>query len=179
MATARGPGRRHRAPAPVGGLDHRRPAGPGLRAPEPAARHLWRLFTSVDFAVVQIIALALLAVFGMTIRQLPDFAFRSRRRLRGRAGRLHARLRPVLGAGPGRPARAAVAVHVFPRPWFSAALLVLIVSIVICTLDRTPRLWRGVGDDPGRPARAVLRPAPARSASMSGALPRRPTAGCG
>ena len=35
---------------------------------------MWHLFTSVDFAVFQIIFLALLAVVGMTIKQLPDFA---------------------------------------------------------------------------------------------------------
>ena len=38
---------------------------------------MWGLFTSVDFAVIQIIVLALMAVVGMTIEQLPDFAFRS------------------------------------------------------------------------------------------------------
>jgi len=38
---------------------------------------IWRLLTSVDFAVAQIIVLVLLAVVGMTISQLPDFAFRS------------------------------------------------------------------------------------------------------
>jgi hypothetical protein len=40
-------------------------------APNVAARAgmaLWRLFTSVNFAVVQIIVLALLAVVGMTVR---------------------------------------------------------------------------------------------------------------
>ena len=38
---------------------------------------IWRLLTSVDFAVVQIIFLASLAAVGMTLQQLPDFAFRS------------------------------------------------------------------------------------------------------
>ena len=42
-----------------------------------AGMRLWRLFTSVNFAVVQIVAVAVLAVFGMTIRQLPGFAFRT------------------------------------------------------------------------------------------------------
>ena len=35
------------------------------------------LLTSVDFAVLQIIVLALFAAVGMTVRQLPGFAFRS------------------------------------------------------------------------------------------------------
>jgi cytochrome c biogenesis protein len=59
----------------------------------------------------------------------------------------------------------------FRSPWFSAALLVLVVSIVVCTLDRTPRLWRGVADirvvqpepfyDPKLPDRAAMRDVPA------------------
>src|SRR6185369_9432361 len=34
------------------------------------------------------------------------------------------------------------AFRVFTSPWFSAALAVLVLSIIVCTLDRTPRLWR-------------------------------------
>ena len=55
---------------------------------------------------------------------------------------------------------------VFRSPWFSAALVVLVTSIVVCTLDRTPRLWRGVSDirvaqpepyfDPRLPDRAAM-----------------------
>ena len=55
---------------------------------------------------------------------------------------------------------------VFRSPWFSAALVVLVVSIVVCTLDRTPKLWRGVSDirvaqpepyfDPRLPDRAAM-----------------------
>lgn len=48
--------------------------------PDPLARlgrAVWRLLTSVNFAVAQIIVLSLLAIVGMTIRQLPGFAFRS------------------------------------------------------------------------------------------------------
>ena len=50
-------------------------AGPGLATR--LGMRIWRLFTSVNFAVVQIVAVSVLAVFGMTIRQLPGFAFRS------------------------------------------------------------------------------------------------------
>ena len=32
--------------------------------------------------------------------------------------------------------------HVFTSTWFTLGLIVLVLSIVICTLDRTPRLWR-------------------------------------
>ena len=52
-------------------------------------------------------------------------------------------------------------------------LVVLLVSIVVCTLDRTPRLWRQSARHPRRPARPVLRPAAARP----GARWRRSAAG--
>jgi cytochrome c biogenesis protein len=34
--------------------------------------------------------------------------------------------------------------RVFSAPWFVLLLTLLVVSITICTLDRTPRLWRSV-----------------------------------
>jgi cytochrome c biogenesis protein len=34
--------------------------------------------------------------------------------------------------------------RVFSAPWFIFLLTLLVVSIVVCTLDRTPRMWRGV-----------------------------------
>src|SRR4249919_2336143 len=59
---------------------------------------LWHLFTSVDFAVFQIIFLLLLAVVGMTVKQLPDFAFRSATDYGLAMSQTHARYDPVLGA---------------------------------------------------------------------------------
>ena len=58
---------------------------------------LWRLLTSVDFAVVQIIFLSMLAVVGMTLQQLPDFAFRSAGDYATAMDEIHARYDPVLG----------------------------------------------------------------------------------
>lgn len=34
--------------------------------------------------------------------------------------------------------------RIFSAPWFAMMLSVLVVSIVCCTLHRTPRMWRGV-----------------------------------
>ena len=34
--------------------------------------------------------------------------------------------------------------RIFSAPWFVLVLTVLVISIVCCTLDRTPKLWRGV-----------------------------------
>jgi len=55
--------------------------------------------------------------------------------------------------------------HVFSSWWFSLSLVLLLISIVACTIDRTPRLWRDVSDvrvvqpdayfDPRLPNRAL------------------------
>ena len=127
---------------------------------------LWRLFTSVDFAVVQIIVLALLAVVGMTLQQLPDGAFRSAGDYAAQMDVLRARYDPILGPGVVEALERLGAFAIFRSPWFSLGLVVLVVSIVVCTLDRTPRLWRGVSDvrvvqpepffDPRLPDRAAM-----------------------
>jgi cytochrome c biogenesis protein len=103
---------------------------------------LWRLFTSVNFAVVQIVAVAVLAVFGMTIRQLPGFAFRSAADYATEMNRLRSIYEPVLGVGTVDLMERLQLFHVFNSTPFSVALLVLVISILICTLDRTPRLWQ-------------------------------------
>ncbi|HEV8403401.1 MAG TPA: cytochrome c biogenesis protein ResB, partial [Candidatus Limnocylindrales bacterium] len=122
--------------------------------------------TSVDFAVFQIIVLALLAVVGMTIKQLPDFAFRSATDYATAMDQLRERYDPVLGSAIVDVMERLSLFAVFRSPWFSAGLVVLVTSIIVCTLDRTPRLWRGVSDvrvaqpepffDPILPDRAAM-----------------------
>ncbi len=107
---------------------------------------LWGLFTSVDFAVIQIIVLALMAVIGMTIEQLPDFAFRSAGDYATAMEAMHERYDPVFGAGLVNVFERLGVFTVFESPWFGIALVVLVLSIIVCTLDRTPRLWRDVAD---------------------------------
>ncbi len=143
----------------------------GLGAPARIGRGLWRLLTSVDFAVAQIIVLALLAVVGMTIRQMPDFAFRSASDYAAALEDLHLRYDPVLGVGVVDVLERLSAFAIFRSPWFSLGLTVLVISIVVCTLDRTPKLWRGVRDvrvdqpepffDPRLPDRAAMTGVPA------------------
>jgi cytochrome c biogenesis protein len=96
----------------------------------------------VNFAVLQIILLALGATIGMTVRQLPDFAFRSLNAYRAEMAEIHARYDPAFGTGVVDVLERLQVFQVFKSTWFSAGLLVLVFSIVICTLDRTPRLWR-------------------------------------
>jgi cytochrome c biogenesis protein len=127
---------------------------------------LWHLLTSVDFAVAQIITLGLLAVVGMTIRQLPDFAFRSAGDYATAMDAIHARYDPVLGAAIVDVLERLSVFAMFRSIWFSAGLTILVISIVVCTLDRTPKLWRGVSEirvaqpepyfDPRLPDRAEM-----------------------
>jgi cytochrome c biogenesis protein len=132
---------------------------------------LWRLFTSVDFAVAQIIFLVLMAVVGMTIKQLPDFATRSATDYATAMADIHARYDPLLGASLVDTLERLSVFAIFRSAWFSAALVVLVLSIVVCTLDRTPKLWRGVREirvaqpepffDPRLPDRAAMDGVPA------------------
>ncbi len=129
---------------------------------------LWGLLTSVNFAVSQIIVLSLLAVVGMTVRQLPTFAFRSPSDYANEIARLHDRYDPVLGQGVVDIMERLQLFQVFTSVWFTIGMIVLIISITICTIDRTPRLWRQSAEvrviqpevyfDPRLPDRAVVAP---------------------
>jgi cytochrome c biogenesis protein len=144
--------------------DTARPPSPDVF--ERIGRAVLRLFTSVDFAVVQIIALSLLALVGMTIKQLPSFAFRSAGDYEAAMADLHARYDPAFGRGIVDALERLQLFHVFTSTWFTLGLIVLVVSIVVCTLDRTPRLWRQSKEirvvqpdpfyDPELPDRAAL-----------------------
>ncbi len=144
--------------------DTARPPAPDVF--ERIGRAVLRLFTSVDFAVVQIIALSVLALVGMTIQQLPSFAFRSVGDYENAMADLHARYDPTFGRGIVDALERLQLFHVFTSTWFTVGLVVLVISIVICTLDRTPRLWRQSKEirvvqpeafyDPTLPDRAAL-----------------------
>ncbi len=102
----------------------------------------------------------------MTIRQLPSFAFRSPADYATAMDAIHVRYDPVLGVGLVGLLERAQVFQVFSSWWFSASLVVLTISIVCCTLDRTPRLWRQGRDirvtqpdpfyDPRLPDRAAM-----------------------
>lgn len=139
------------------------------QAPGPAARlgnAAWDLLTSVDFAVLQIIVLALFALVGMTLRQLPGFAFRSPTDYANEMQKLHDIYDPTLGAGVVNALERLQLFQVFSSTWFSIGLVLLIISIVVCTIDRTPRLWRTSAEirvvqpdafyDPRLPDRALM-----------------------
>ncbi len=142
------------------------PARAPLNAPARLGRAIYRLLTSVRFAVVQIAALALAGVVGIIVPQLPGVAFRSPADYAEQVELLRARVEPTLGPGLARLFEALGFFRVFSAWWFTALLALLAVSIVVCTLDRTPRLWRSARDvrvtqpdvffDPTLPDRAVI-----------------------
>jgi cytochrome c biogenesis protein len=122
--------------------------------------------TSVNFAVAQIIVLSLLAVIGMTIRQLPTFAFRSASDYVSAMAAIHDQYDAVLGVGLVNALERLQVFHIFTSTWFTLSLLLLATSIIVCTLDRTPRLWRQSSEvrvvqpdpfyDPKLPDRAAM-----------------------
>ena len=78
----------------------------------------------------------------MTIRQLPGFAFRSVSDYQTAMAALHDRYDPVFGVGVVDVLERLQVFRIFSSTWFTLGLIILVVSIVVCTLDRTPRLWR-------------------------------------
>lgn len=116
--------------------------------------------------MLQIIVLALFGLVGMTLRQLPGFAFRSPTDYANEMDKLHALYDPVFGTGAVGALERLQLFHVFSSTWFSVGLVVLILSIVACTIDRTPRLWRQSADilvvqpdrfyEPSLPDRALM-----------------------
>ena len=116
----------------------RRPANPLARA----GRGVYGLLTSVRFAVVQIVAIALSGVVGIILPQLPSSAFRTAADYAAQMDTIRARLEPSIGAGAVAFLERLQLFRVFSAWWFTLLLALLVVSIVVCTLDRTPRLWR-------------------------------------
>jgi cytochrome c biogenesis protein len=112
-----------------------------------------------------------MGVVGMTIRQLPSFALLSVSDYQNQMARLHAIYDPLLGASVVDLLDRLQVFRIFSSTYFTLALLTLIASIVVCTLDRTPRLWRQVRDvrvvqpdpyyDPSLPDRAAMNDVPA------------------
>jgi cytochrome c biogenesis protein len=102
--------------------------------------------TAVNFAVLQIILLGIGAAIGMTVRQLPGFAFRSASAYDEQMALIHARYDGLIGPDGVALLERLQVFRVFSSWWFSAGLVVLLISIVACTLNRMPRLWRQVRD---------------------------------
>ena len=99
--------------------------------------------------MLQISILAVAGVFGTVLRQLPAFSLHDPAAYADQMAQMHAVYDPLsilgLNVGPGMVdlfERLGL-FRVFSAPWFIFLLTLLVVSIVVCTLDRLPDLWRG------------------------------------
>ncbi|MEP7158437.1 MAG: cytochrome c biogenesis protein ResB [Chloroflexota bacterium] len=98
--------------------------------------------------MLQISFLAIAGVFGTVLRQLPAFSLHDPAAYADQMAETHAIYDPLsifgLNVGPGMVdlfERLGL-FRVFSAPWFILLLTLLVVSIVVCTLDRLPGLWR-------------------------------------
>ena len=132
----------------------------------------WRLLTDVRVAVVLIILLALSGLVATLVRQFPVTATDDPARYAAELAAVHQAWDPI--APLGLPLGSLLVdtfdllglFSVFSTPWFLLLMTILTISIVCCTLDRTPRLWRGARHvqveqpqaffDPGRGQRATI-----------------------
>lgn len=110
----------------------------------------WGTLTSVRFAVLQIAAIAVAGLIGTLVRQFPSFALHDPGAYANQVADMHRRWDAISIAGVSiGPSLVDVFdrlgfFRIFSAPWFVLMLSVLVISIVCCTLERTPRLWRGV-----------------------------------
>jgi len=107
----------------------------------------WRLLTDVRFAVLLITLLALSGLVGMLVRQFPITAADDSARYAVELATMHR-------AWDGLPLGSFLVdafdtvglFSIFSTSWFLLLMTVLVISIISCTADRTPRLWRGVSN---------------------------------
>jgi cytochrome c biogenesis protein len=137
---------------------------------------VWGLLTDVRFAVVLIVLLALAGLVGTLVRQFPVSAAGDPAQYAAELAAMHRAWDAIapLGLPVGSTLVAAFDAlglfRVFSAPWFLLLMAVLTLSIVCCTIDRTPRLWRAASTvhieqppaffDPARDQRVVLPLAP-------------------
>ena len=138
----------------------------------------WRLLTDVRFAVVLILLLALSGLVATLVRQFPVSAVEDPARYAAELAAVHQAWDPIapLGLPVGSLLVGAFDLlglfRVFSAPWFLLLMATLTVSIVCCTLDRTPRLWRGARDVRVEQPEAFFDPSRGQRAAVE--LPGRP-----
>lgn len=161
----------------------------GGSLPARLAGAIWGTLTSVRFAVLLITGIALAGLAGTLIRQLPSGAIDDPAARARAIAEIHAAWDPIsIGGVTIGPALvdlfdALGLFRIFSAPWFVLLLTVLVLAIVCCTIDRTPRLWRSLHHvtvpqpgpffDPSLPGRAALATGTLDTAAVDAILRRR------
>ncbi len=102
-------------------------------------RLTWRMLTSVRFALGLIGFLALIALLGVIIPQVPN-------EMRGNVAAetaWYGLQQNSLGILYG-PMRALGTFEIFRTPYFIGGLAMLVMSVCVCTANRLPPIWRNV-----------------------------------
>jgi cytochrome c biogenesis protein len=130
-----------------------------------ALKQVWRFLTRLNVAAVIIIVVLSLAALGSCFPQLsPSVAADAERLARWETG-VRARY------GPLTDLLAAIgAFRWFHSPLFLAPLALLILTTLVCTLDRWRAVWRRAFRSPVRPSDLVFDAAP-HTASLTGPTP--------
>lgn len=105
---------------------------------EHLADRVWKLFSSVKFAIIQIIAISLVCVIGMIFAQAPVEISSSPQDY---AGWIDQTVRPTFGAWTDF-LNWLQFFTIFSSWYFRLLLVVLAVSIFVCTWNRIPSIWR-------------------------------------
>lgn len=153
---------------------------------------MWRLLTDVRFAVTLIALLALAGLVGIFVRQFPITATDDPARYAIELATTRAAWAGIAPFGISLGPLLADAFDtvglfsIFSSPWFLLLMTVLVISIVCCTIDRTPRLWHTAHDvrvaqpaaffDPERGQRTQLHttgPGPATLAAVQASFRAR------
>jgi cytochrome c biogenesis protein len=105
------------------------------------------LLANVRFAVLQIGVIALASTVGIALRQLPDYALQNAGDYANEMAKLRAEYETTLGPLVGVFERLGL-FRVFTSPWFTALLVLLTVSIIVCTWDRLPKIAAATAPSP-------------------------------
>ena len=116
----------------------------GFRRMDPL-QPIWRLFTSVRFALGLICFLAIAGLLSVVLPQVPlgvrDNPAATAAWVEFQKGKFGIFTEPMYRLG---------LFNIFAAPWFLLALGLLVIAVTVCTVNRFPPIWRNVTRPPER-----------------------------